>query len=244
MLSGPWVLAARGQKVEASTPTLCLPGVGIPRSARNDNREIIDIDLSVWLVEISMEMKLSDATQILERTPGLLNQVIRGLPEEWIRATEGEDTWSCYDVVGHLIHGELTDWMPRVRMILEHGENRSFAPFDRVAQFREDRAQSLDRLLDRFKELREQNLAALKSLHLGPGDFSRTGVHPELGTVTLRQLLSTWVVHDLTHISQISRVLAKQYEAEVGPWKAYMGILNTSIDRSGDNGGSGPVKRL
>jgi uncharacterized damage-inducible protein DinB len=185
-----------------------------------------------------MEMKLSEATQILERTPGLLNQMVRGLPEEWIRATEGENTWSCYDVVGHLIHGELTDWMPRVRMILEHGESRSFEPFDRVAQFREDRTQPIDRLLDRFKELREQNLAALKSLRLTSKDFARTGIHPALGTVTLGQLLSSWMVHDLTHISQITRVLAKQYAAEVGPWKAYLGVLNVSIDRSGDNSGA------
>jgi hypothetical protein len=188
-----------------------------------------------------MEMKLSEAIQILERTPELLNQMVRGLPEEWIRATEGGDTWSCYDVVGHLIHGEVTDWMPRVRMILEHGESRSFEPFDRVAQFREDRTQPIGRLLDRFKELREQNLTALRSLHLGSKDFARTGVHPALGTVTLRQLLSAWVVHDLTHISQITRVLAKQYAAEVGPWKAYLGVLNVSIDRSGDNGGKSPV---
>jgi uncharacterized damage-inducible protein DinB len=190
------------------------------------------------VVEISMEMKLSEATQILERTPGLLNQMVRGLPEEWLRATEGENTWSCYDVVGHLIHGELTDWMPRIRMILEHGESRSFEPFDRVAQFREDRTQPIGRLLDRFKELREQNLSALNNLHLGSKDFTRTGIHPGLGTVTLRQLISSWVVHDFTHISQISRVLAKQYATEVGPWKAYLGVLNVFIDRSGDSAGA------
>jgi hypothetical protein len=196
------------------------------------------------VLEISMEMKLSEATQILERTPGLLNQMVRGLPKAWIRATEGENTWSCYDVVGHLIHGELTDWMPRVRMILEHGESRSFEPFDRVAQFREDRTQPIGRLLDRFKELREQNLVSLRSLRLASKDFSRTGIHPALGTVTLRQLLASWVVHDLTHISQITRVLAKQYANEVGPWKAYLGVLNVSIDRSGDNaGGKSPVSQ-
>jgi hypothetical protein len=120
-------------------------------------------------------------------------------------------------------------------MILEHGESRSFEPFDRVAQFKEDRTQPIDRLLDRFKELREQNLAALSSLRLTSKDFSRTGIHPALGTVTLGQLFSSWVVHDLTHISQITRVLAKQYDAEVGPWKAYLGVLNVSIDRSGDD---------
>jgi len=189
-----------------------------------------------------MEMKLSEATQILERTPVVLIHMLRDLPEEWVRATEGDNTWSCYDVVGHLIHGEVTDWLPRVRMILEYGESRSFEPFDRLAQFREDRTQPIERLLDRFKELRERNLAALSSLRLGAADFPRTGIHPALGTVTLKQLLSSWVVHDLTHISQISRVLAKQYAAEVGPWKAYMGILNISIDRSGDRSGVDPVR--
>src|SRR5450631_4382058 len=189
-----------------------------------------------------MEMKLSDTMQVLERGPGTVDQMLRGLPEEWVRATEGGNTWSCYDVVGHLIHGEVTDWLPRARIILEHGESRTFEPFDRLAQFKEaqlneKRHQPLELLLDRFKELREQNLNALRGLHLSSEDLSRTGIHPELGTVTLRQLLSTWAVHDLTHISQISRVLAKQYEREVGPWKAYLGILNISIDRSKDRSG-------
>ena len=181
-----------------------------------------------------MEMKLSEAMQILERGPGIVDQMLRGLPEEWVRATEGGNTWSCYDVVGHLIHGEVTDWLPRARIILEHGESRSFEPFDRLAQFKEDKTEPIERLLDRFKDLREQNLNALRGMHLSPEDLSCTGVHPEDGIVTLRQLISAWAVHDLTHISQISRVLAKQYEAEVGPWKAYLGILNISIDRSGD----------
>jgi hypothetical protein len=189
-----------------------------------------------------MEMKLAEATEVLERTPAVLIHLVRGLPEEWVRATEGGDTWSCYDVVGHLIHGEVTDWLPRVRMIIEYGEGRSFEPFDRLAQFREDQTQPIERLLDRFAELRERNLVALRSLRLGSEDFSRTGIHPDQGTVTLKQLLASWVVHDLTHISQISRVLAKQYAAEVGPWKAYMGILNTTIDRSGDRSGADPAK--
>jgi DinB superfamily len=172
--------------------------------------------------------------QVLERGPGTVDQMLRGLPDEWVRATEGGGTWSCYDVVGHLIHGEVTDWLPRARIILERGESRTFEPFDRLAQLKEDGTVPMERLLDRFKELREQNLTALRGMHLSSEDLSRSGVHPELGTVTLRQLLSTWAVHDLTHISQISRVLAKQYEAEVGPWKAYLGVLNISIDRSGD----------
>jgi len=181
-----------------------------------------------------VEMKLSDATNILKRTPVVLIDMLQDLPEEWIRATEGDGTWSCYDVVGHLIHGELTDWMPRVRMILDCGENRSFEPFDRLAQFGEDRTQPIARLLKRFAELRAGNLAALSGMQLTAADFQRTGIHPALGVVTLRQLVSTWMVHDLTHISQISRVLAKQYEAQVGPWKAYLGVLNVSIDRSAD----------
>jgi len=151
--------------------------------------------------------------------------MVRGLPEPWLRATEGGQTWSCYDVVGHLIHGELTDWMPRIRIIMDHGESRTFDPFDRFAQFEGDRAQPVDTLLDRFKELREQNLTALTDMRLSPNDLGRTGVHPALGTVTLGQLISTWVVHDLSHLSQINRVLAKQYAAEVGPWKAYLRIL-------------------
>jgi len=182
-----------------------------------------------------MKMHLSEAIQILERGPGTVDHMLRGLPEPWVRATEGGDTWSCYDVVGHLIHAELTDWMPRARIILEHGESRTFEPFDRLAQFKEDKTQPLDRLLDRFQELRTQSLHALRGLHLSPEDFSRTGIHPAVGRVTLGQLLSTWTVHDLTHISQISRVLAKQYEVEVGPWKGGLGILNIKINRSGDD---------
>ena len=181
-----------------------------------------------------MEMKLSEAMQILERGPRTVDQMLRGLPDEWVRATEGGNTWSCYDVVGHLIHGEVTDWLPRARIILEHGESRTFEPFDRLAQFKEDRTQPIERLLDRFKEVRERNLNALRGMHLSSEDLSRTGIHPADGIVTLRQLISAWAVHDLTHISQISRVLAKQYEAEVGPWKAYLGVLNISIDRSKD----------
>lgn len=173
-----------------------------------------------------MNLQLSEAIQILERTPGLLNQMLRGLPEAWLRATEGDQTWSCYAVVGHLIHGELTDWVPRIRIITDHGEIRTFDPFDRLAQFDEDRARPLDTLLDRFKELREQNLTALLEMRLSPIDLGRTGVHPALGTVTLGQLISAWVVHDLSHLSQIYRVLAKQYAAEVGPWKAYLRILD------------------
>jgi len=173
-----------------------------------------------------MNMKLSEATQILERTPGLLSHMLVGLSDEWLQATEGANTWSSYQVVGHLIHGEKTDWLPRVRIIVEHGESRAFEPFDRFAQLKEPNTEPIAVLLDHFRQLREWNLAALRSMALPPEALSRTGVHPALGIVTLQQLIATWAVHDLTHIAQITRVLAKQYEVEVGPWKAYLGVLN------------------
>jgi DinB superfamily len=173
-----------------------------------------------------MDFALSQARLILERTPAVLHQMLFGLPEACIKATEGADTWSCYSVVGHLIHAELTDWVPRIRMILEHGNSRTFEPFDRFAQFQEDQNQPLGRLLGRFADLRNQNLEAVARMNLTSQDLDRLGVHPALGGVTLEQLISSWVVHDLTHISQVSRVLAKQYDHEVGPWKAYLSILN------------------
>ncbi len=172
-----------------------------------------------------MKLTIAEATRSLERTPGVLNELVRGLPAELSRATEGGDTWSCYDVVGHLIHGEITDWMPRIRMIVETGESRAFEPFDRAAMFREPE-RPLSRLLGRFQKVRAENLVALKKMRLRPADMTRTGVHPELGRVTLGQLISTWVVHDFSHVAQISRILAKQFDGEVGPWKAYLGILN------------------
>ena len=173
-----------------------------------------------------MELRLSDAILILGKTPPCLDLLLRDLPDEWLRATEGKDTWSCYDVVGHLIHGELTDWIPRIQIILEHGANRAFVPFDRFAQFQNDQTRPIGELLDRFKSLRRQNLKQLTELHLTPQDFDRKGTHPELGSVTLGELISSWVVHDLTHLNQIHRVMAKQYSETVGPWKQYMSILN------------------
>jgi DinB superfamily len=172
-----------------------------------------------------MELRLADANLILSKTPACLDLLLRDLPEEWLRANEGKDTWSCYDVVGHLIHGELTDWMPRLQIILEHGGDRAFVPFDRFAQFENDQTRPIGELLDRFKSLRQQNLQRLNELHLTPGDWGRPGEHPELGTVTLSELISTWVVHDLTHLNQIHRVMATQYSEAVGPWKQYLSIL-------------------
>jgi len=162
---------------------------------------------------------------LLERTPAALAALLGGLPEPWIRSNEGPDTWSPYDVVGHLIHGERTDWMVRTRIILEHGEARPFDRYDRFAQQRANPGRPLAGLLDEFADLRAGNLSALRSLNLGPADHARRGTHPLLGTVTLRQLLATWAAHDLTHLHQIARVMAHQYREEVGPWTRFLGVL-------------------
>lgn len=172
-----------------------------------------------------MRFSLDHTMAILERTPALLGEWLSGLPEEWTHANEGPDTWSAYDVVGHLIHGEKTDWMPRLEIILNR-PNEAFTPFDRFAQFQNSQGKTLEILLDEFAALRKANLEKLKSLHLAERDFSRTGTHPALGEVTLGHLLATWAVHDLNHIGQVARVMAKQYANEVGPWKAYLGVLH------------------
>jgi hypothetical protein len=169
---------------------------------------------------------LDEAAAILSRTPATLDALLRGLPDGWIAAHEGGETWSPFDVVGHLIHGEQTDWMPRARIILAHGEARPFERFDRLAQFRASQGRTLGELLDRLAELRRQNLRDLAALALTDADLDRRGRHPELGVVTLRQLLSTWVAHDLDHIVQISRVIARQYSDEVGPWRAYLRVIS------------------
>ena len=169
---------------------------------------------------------LTNAVAILERTPATLDALLRGLPATWTRATEGDATWSPFDVVGHLIHGERTDWLSPVRVILEHGEEREFDKFDRFAQFRESADRTLDELLDQFAALRRASLRELQSLPLTGVDLDRRGRHPALGAVTLRQLLATWVAHDLDHLMQISRVLALQYADEVGPWRAYLRIIS------------------
>lgn len=167
---------------------------------------------------------LDEAVAILGRTPASLAALLAGLPERWVRATEGDGTWSPYDVVGHLVHGERTDWLPRARHILA-GETRPFEPFDREAQFAESRGGDLEELLATFTELRRENVASLVGMNLTGADLNRTGQHPELGEVTLAQLLATWVVHDLDHIGQIARVMAKAYAGAVGPWSAYLSIL-------------------
>jgi len=171
-----------------------------------------------------MQFKLAETTQLLGRTPATLTALVGGMPESWLKCTEGAGTWSAYDVVGHLIHGEMTDWIPRARMILEHGESKAFEPFDRVAMFRDDQTRPINALLDQFAFMRGENIAILNNLKLTDNDLARRGTHPELGTVTLGQLLSTWVVHDMTHVAQVARVSAKQYCHEVGPWKEYLSI--------------------
>jgi DinB superfamily len=173
------------------------------------------------------EFNLAETIAVLTRTPATLNALLRGLPKIWVRGNEGKDTWNAFDIVGHLIAGERTDWMPRARIIMENGEARPFDPFDRVAQLKEcqDKPQEIDQLLDEFARLRRENLAALQALNLQKEDLSRRGRHPALGVVTLSELLATWAVHDLTHVHQLSRVMAHQYRDTVGPWSAYLGVL-------------------
>ena len=169
---------------------------------------------------------LEEATAVLSRTPAVLDAMLRGLPDDWLRANEGDATWSPFDVVGHLIHGERTDWIPRARIILEHGDARAFDPFDRFAQFAASEGRTLASLLDEFADARRESLRELETFQLTEADLDRRGRHPQLGGVTLRQLLATWVAHDLDHVVQIARVLAHQYADEVGPWQAYLRIIS------------------
>ncbi len=172
-----------------------------------------------------MEQNLQNTTVLLARTPAVLDALLRDLPEAWTMRNEGAGSWSAFDVVGHLNHGERTDWMPRARVILEFGATRDFAPFDRWGQERESAGKSPGQLLDEFARLRAQGLDELRAMNLQPVDLERRGRHPALGVVTLSQLLATWAAHDLTHLHQISRVMAYQYDAAVGPWRAYLGVL-------------------
>lgn len=172
-----------------------------------------------------MEHNLQHTMALLARTPSSLNALLRDLPDELTFQNEGGDSFNAFDVIGHLIHGERTDWMPRAKRILEFGESRAFDPFDRRAQERESQGKSLPQLLDEFSRLRSENLNALRALNLQPKDLQRRGLHPGLGTVTLSQLLATWAAHDLTHLHQISRIMAHQYRDAVGPWSAYLGVM-------------------
>ena len=172
-----------------------------------------------------MKFKVEQAIQILERTPTVVEALLKGLDDEWVMQNEGGDTWSAFDIVGHYIHGEKTDWIPRMQVILGNGD-KHFKPFDRFAQFTDSKGKTLEQLLGEFDVLRKESLAVLSGISFTDEMFDRTGIHPKFGEVTLRQLLSTWVVHDLTHLHQLSRVLAKQYQQEVGPWYEFLGVLN------------------
>lgn len=173
-----------------------------------------------------MTYKKSEALEILERTPAVMYTLLSGLSNDWIRNNEGPETFSAYDVIGHLIHGEKTDWTVRIKRILEYGETKTFDLYDRFAQYEESKGKSLLQLLDEFKNLRNENIIWLKSLKLSQEDLEKKGMHPVLGQVTLKNLLSTWVVHDLTHIAQVTRVMAKQYKEEMGPWPKFFRILS------------------
>lgn len=172
-----------------------------------------------------MELQLEYVRDILQRTPSTLNLLLQDLPADWLMTSEGPNTWSPYDVVGHLIHGEETDWIPRAKMILEDGESRPFTPFNREAMFEKSKGKSINELLNTFAQLRTESLRQLEELNVTPELLDKRGLHPELGPVTLSQLLATWVVHDLGHIGQIVRVMSKQYADAVGPWKAYLPVL-------------------
>jgi uncharacterized damage-inducible protein DinB len=172
-----------------------------------------------------MEFQLDQTIEVLERTPGALRCLLGDLSEPWVSCNEGTDTWTAFDIVGHLIHGEESDWIGRLQIILEHGESRTFNPFDRFAHFQKSKGKSLADLLEAFAALREENLRTLKELDLQPEQLKRHGTHPELGSVTARQLLATWAVHDLGHVAQIARVMAKRYSDDVGPWRAYLRVL-------------------
>lgn len=165
-------------------------------------------------------------TAVLARTPACLDALLRGLPDFWTRRNEGKDSWSAFDIVGHLIFADRTDWMPRLHRILNEGESVPFDPFDRLGQVRESQGKTLEQLLTEFAEVRDESLKELQALNLKPGDFERRGKHPTLGAVSAAQLLSTWAVHDLNHLHQLSRVMAHQYQDAVGPFKAYLGVLH------------------
>jgi hypothetical protein len=180
-----------------------------------------------------MEQDLKLTMALLGRTPAALDALVRGLPEAWTMRNEGPGTWSVFDVVGHLISGERVDWLPRARMILERGESRVFEPFDRSGHVREGEGRALEELLDEFGRVRTESLGGLRRLELRPEDLERRGRHPAFGVVTLSQLLATWAAHDLTHLHQISRIMAHQYQEAVGPWSAYLGVLHCSGHSAG-----------
>jgi hypothetical protein len=172
-----------------------------------------------------MPHNLENTISLLTRTPATLDALLRDLPETWTLRSEGDKTWTAFDVVGHLIHADRTDWIPRAKTILQFGDKKPFAPFDRLGHLRESQGKSLGELLDEFARVREESLEELRKLNLQPKDLDRSGRHPALGSVTLSELLATWAGHDLTHLHQISRIMAHQYREAVGPFSAYLGVL-------------------
>jgi uncharacterized damage-inducible protein DinB len=183
-----------------------------------------------------MQYDVTQAVEVLRRTPGVLRAMISGLSAEWTHSNYGEDTFSPFDVIGHLITGERTDWIARTRIILEHGTARPFDKYDRYGQFEESRGKTLDQLLDEFERLRVANLKTLGELRLTADQLGKRGMHPALGEVTLGNLLATWVAHDLNHIAQIAKCMATQYEEAVGPWKQYLGVLRTPVTKMDEGG--------
>jgi len=172
-----------------------------------------------------MEHNLEHTIALLNRTPAALSALLRDLPDTWTLGNEGEKTWSVFDVVGHLIYAERMNWMPRAKMLLRFGESRAFEPFDRTGYVRESQGKSLGQLLDEFARVRSESLGELRALDLRPEDLARRGRHPAVGVVTLSELLATWAAHDLTHLHQISRIMAHQYREAVGPWSKFLGVL-------------------
>jgi hypothetical protein len=173
-----------------------------------------------------MRYSLERSYEILDRTPAVLRALLTGLPDEWVMSNEGPETFSPYDVIGHLVHGEKTDWTVRAKMILEFGNAQPFEKYDRFAQYEESKGKSLQQLLDEFAAIRKENMVWFKALNLTKDDLNKKGMHPVLGEVTLRNLLATWIVHDLTHLAQITRVMAKQVKEEMGPWPQFFRILD------------------
>ena len=181
----------------------------------------------MYKIRWKMKFDLEKAIEVLERTPGVLSSLLDSLSADWTSSNEGGESWSAYDVVGHLIHGEKTDWIPRVDIILSPGADKHFQPFDRFAQMGESGKKTLRQLLQEFSNLRKSNIERLRAMDISDEDLAKTGIHPAFGEVTLAQLLATWVAHDLNHIGQIVRVMAKQYKAEVGPWVEYLRIMQS-----------------
>ena len=172
-----------------------------------------------------MKFELDKTIEILQRTPVVLSALLNGISEKWTSQNEGEDTWSPFDVVGHLIHCEQTNWIPRLDILLFEGENKTFAPVDMTAQFTNSKGKTMNELLHEFGAIRKLNIQRLTRFHIKESDFNKKAMHPKYGKVTLSELIATWAVHDLDHLAQISRVMAKQYKAEVGPWINYLKIL-------------------